>query len=164
MVHMAFDLHPLIVHFPIALLVFYAVLECARFKKLSSQGWYFFVKAVLLVAGTLAAFVAFLTGNIAGENFEDGANEQVMGLHRFFAVTATVVFSIVALLYLLAWLERGVQNVFLKRARAFVESPVMVIPAVLGLIAMVFTGALGAVLVYGPDIDPLVKWIYSLFF
>lgn len=162
---MAFDLHPLIVHFPIALLVFYAVLECARIRKLVSEPWLFFVKAMLVIAGTLAAFVALLTGNIAGENFEDGVNESVMGMHSFFAYTVSLVFAVIAIVYFFAWLERGVKgNVALKRIRSFVESPVMVIPAVLGLIAMVITGALGAVLVYGPDIDPLVNWIYGLFF
>jgi uncharacterized membrane protein len=161
---MAFDLHPLAVHFPIALLVFYAVLECARFKKLTSQKWFFFVKAMLVIAGTLGACVALLTGNIAGENMEGSISEDVMGMHSLFAYTATVIFGVIALLYLLAWISHGVQSRFLKRVRSFVESWVMVIPAVLGLVAIIVIGALGAVLVYGKDIDPVVRWIYSLFF
>jgi len=45
---------------------------------------------------------------------------------------------------------------------ATIESPLLAIPALIGLAAIVVTGALGAAIVYGPDIDPFVKIIYSL--
>lgn len=36
--------------------------------------------------------------------------------------------------------------------------------AALGLVAITITGGLGASIVYGPDVDPVVHFIYSLFF
>jgi len=36
--------------------------------------------------------------------------------------------------------------------------------ALLGLVLIIITGGLGAAIVYGPNVDPFVNFIYSIFF
>ena len=55
------NLHPIFVHFPIALFTLYALLECARFKKLQEQTYYFYLKAFLVITGGLASSAAYIT-------------------------------------------------------------------------------------------------------
>jgi uncharacterized membrane protein len=56
------NIHPIVVHFPIALLTLYGVLECVRWKKVMDFMHAFHVKATLVIAGTLGAIVAYISG------------------------------------------------------------------------------------------------------
>jgi len=76
-------LHPLLVHFPIALVIigFLAEIAFLFFKKetsLSKMGYY------LLIVGTLAAIVAWLTGNFFTTEM-DGAAGKIRESHELFA-------------------------------------------------------------------------------
>lgn len=64
------NIHPLFVHFPIALLTVYAVAELLRFKRLTSQVWWWNVKTLLLGVGLLGGFATLQTGEIAEELIE----------------------------------------------------------------------------------------------
>ena len=64
------NLHPIFVHFPIALLTLYTLCELLRFKKIKDHPAWFYLKAVLIICGTLGAAAALLTG--------DGAKEAVL--------------------------------------------------------------------------------------
>ena len=81
-------LHPMLVHFPIALVIFGFLAELAFlfFKKeisLSKTGYY------LLIAGTLAAVVAWLTGQFFTSEM-DGASGKIKDLHELFATTTLI--------------------------------------------------------------------------
>ncbi len=91
--------HPMLVHFPIALLMIGFIAEFAFlfFKKttcLSFAGFY------LLIFGALAATVAFLTGEFFTSEMS-GAAGDVKGMHELFAsvtlwtALATAVFRII---------------------------------------------------------------------
>ena len=76
-------LHPMLVHFPIALVIFGFLAEIAflYFKKevsLSKMGYY------LLIIGTLSAIVAWLTGNFFTSELE-GAVGKIKDTHELFA-------------------------------------------------------------------------------
>lgn len=76
-------LHPMIVHFPIALIIFGFLAELSRriFKKevwLSKAGFY------LLIFGTLAAIVALLTGELFTSEMS-GAAGAMKEKHELFA-------------------------------------------------------------------------------
>jgi uncharacterized membrane protein len=89
-------LHPMLVHFPIALVIFGFLAELASlfFKKeewLSNAGFY------LLVLGTITALSAWLTGTFFTSPMSDSAGE-IKARHEFFAwltlgslITASVV-------------------------------------------------------------------------
>ena len=85
-------LHPMLVHFPIALVIFGFLAELAFlfFKKeisLNKTGYY------LLIVGTLAAVVAWLTGNFFTSEM-DGASGKIKELHELFA-TITLILLLV---------------------------------------------------------------------
>ena len=78
-------LHPMIVHFPIALLIVGFVSDIAgvvsRREFFSRAGFY------LLIAGTLGVIAAYFSGDMAGEGLaEGGALKQALETHEAAAV------------------------------------------------------------------------------
>lgn len=143
------NIHPIIVHFPIALLTLYAVFELIRFKKVTSQPYWFQIKAILAVLGTLGAYVAAASG-------PDGGGSALKEMHEQFASLTVLIFTIIALAYLLEWF-------FPSKYSNFVHRPYIIIPlAILGLVAVTVTGGLGGALVYGTQFDPFMAPIFKL--
>jgi len=175
------NIHPLFVHFPIGLLAVYSLLELGSYflPNLRRQSWVFSVKAFLLFTGVLAAFVALITGGMAEEIVEGVAsNDFILEVHAPFAAITTALYVVLAAAYLNrvfainGWLDGFVgTNPFLMRLRSvkryltYIILDTWFLPslALVALLGMTITGALGAAIVYGPDVDPLVSFIYRLF-
>lgn len=164
------DLHPLTVHFPIALLSLYSVMEILRLRLLLRQNFWFPTKLILLVIGTAGAFVSLGTGEEAAEAARGNLDPRVLQAHAAFAAAATWVYAVLAGAYLLTWLDRSTPKVrslpagaFLVRLAGWIAlSPLSMVFAVAGLLLMTVVGALGASMVYGPEVDPAVGAIYRL--
>ncbi len=165
------NLHPIFVHFPIALLTLYSLAEFLRFKALRNRAWWFYVKAALVVPGALAAGAAYLTGNMAAEG--TGANSalrQALRAHENWAQATIIIYGAVAAVYLMAFLLRdgfikqdgGYASKLAEAAERVLNSRLVPIFVLLGLLAVTITGALGGSIVYGPDVDPVVKLVYQL--
>jgi len=175
------NIHPVFVHFPIALLVAYSVLELGAyiFPVLRRQAWLFPIKAFLLFTGVITAFTSLATGDIAEGIIEDTSPRAfIIETHSAFAVATSVLYLVLAAAYLNrvfdmnGWFDRiAATNGLLARGWAFKKRlahlildtwllPLVVLAA---LVTMTFTGALGAAIVYGPDIDPVVSYVYHLF-
>ena len=175
------NIHPLFVHFPIGLLVVYSVLELGAYclPALRRQLWVFPAKAFLLFVGVLAAFAALVTGGLAAEGLEgDSVLSPLIEIHAPFAALTTALYLVIAAAYLNrvfdrnGWFNRIVEtNGFLAwgwnakkyLAHLILDTPLLSALALLALVGMTVTGALGAAIVYGPDIDPFVSFIYHLF-
>lgn len=197
------NLHPIFVHFPIALLTLYAVLEIAiplkiKFYKLCKWDrpetsprlaklyqllitpvWNY-IKAFLVIVGTVLALPTLQTGEWAEEKFMSYATDyisfvqseigQLIELHSTFATATVIIFSILAIAYLLrllpllASLPQSVQAVSTKIQNIVLNAYVAPLLALLGIIAITITGALGGAIAHGPDTDPVVQMIYSFFF
>ncbi len=170
------NIHPIFVHFPIALLTIYAIMELLRFKKLSALPYWFYVKAILLITGSVSVFLARYTGEIAEHSIRDKSLHGVIELHSTFALFTFVIFGILALIYIVVWVDREnlgskialsqigtAWNNIVKFAHSMFRSPFMPIMAFIGLIVITTTGALGGAIIYGPDVDPIVQFIYKLF-
>ena len=167
------NLHPILVHFPIALFTLYALLECARFKKLQEQAYYFYLKAFLVITGSLASSAAYITGDMQKDQLPaDAAIRPIVEFHSTWALATITIFAVIALAYLIAWLNRqnvftSIQNQTFRRitsaAHAFTQGWIIVPLALAGLISVTITGALGGSIVYGPNIDPVASFIYRLF-
>ncbi|MFA6414959.1 MAG: DUF2231 domain-containing protein [Candidatus Paceibacterota bacterium] len=174
------NIHPLFVHFPIGLLVVYSVLEIGAYLSptLRRQSWLFSVKAFLLFAGALAAFAALITGGMAEELVEGSGRAYILEVHSPVAGATTLLYLVLAAAYIVrifdekGWSARIVgSNSFLIRvlnvkrylAHLVLDTRVLPVLALLALVGMTVTGALGAAIVYGPGADPFVSFIYHLF-
>mgnify|MGYP000951285919 CR=1 FL=1 len=169
------DIHPIIVHFPIALLAVYSVMELVRAHKLLAEKSWYYIKSAFLILGTLGAFAALSTGENA-EHINRPA-QKIVEMHQVFASASTWIFSILSILYLVGILEnilgdklqtskyeiiRKIWNIKL-RIRNKLFKPVFLIPlAILGLVAIMTTGALGGAMVYGSSADPFVEFVYKI--
>lgn len=166
------DLHPLIVHFPIALLTLYTFCELARFKKLrDNQSWLFF-KSALVVLGVLGAGAALGTGETA--RHINHPTRELVSAHERFAQITTFLFALLAANYALIFLERilasrtsdffvGILRTVSRIRIVIFSAPAVIVVALMGFAALVATGALGGLMVYGPTADPLTSFFNSIF-
>lgn len=158
------NIHPLFVHFPIAMLSAYAVFELLRFKKiLAWQSWRY-IKATLLFIGTLGTFAALATGDSAERYHRDA--RALVNIHSNFGGATTAIFCILSVYYISLLLESvlGGKITFASLRNKIFSPPVIIILALAGLVCVMITGALGGAIAYGPATDPVVQFIYKLFF
>ena len=176
------SLHPILIHFPIAFLSMYAVLECVRFRKVLAWPSYFYIKASLVVFGFCAAVAAYAAGpeglgahswsGYAGVVGSNGRSivRQIINMHSNFATMVLVVFGIIAASYVVVWIQQQYKIEqrawsYLVILAEFIQRPfVIIVLALIGLVAVMITGALGGSIVYGPNVDPIVSFVYNLFF
>ncbi len=159
------NIHPLVVHFPIALLTLYSVLEVLR--RFTKQDFWKPLRAVLVVAGTVGAFASLQTGEIAEHAYGDGMR-NVLEMHALTANISTYIYGFLAILYVIdalqargqlkpyAWLS-SIKNTVLN-------SVIADIGAIIGFALLGLVGALGGILVYGPDADFVTSFVYSMLF
>lgn len=175
------NIHPIFVRFPIALLVLYSILEiCAYLSPaLRRQSWVAGARGFLLVTGALSTFVALATGGMAEDLVRDvNPNGYIIETHSTFAGAATITYLVLLAAYSVrlfdvkGWGDRiaGTNKLmvsiwnFKKRFwYSILDSWLLPALALLWLILLTVTGALGAAIVYGPNIDPAVSFIYHLF-
>ncbi|MFA6445697.1 MAG: hypothetical protein WCW14_00390 [Candidatus Paceibacterota bacterium] len=176
------NIHPVFVHFPIALLTFYALLEILRFNIIKRIPGILSIKFFLLLIGSIGAFLALQTGELAEESFNSESVRSLIETHSTIASITTYVFVILLIGYIVYMINQYRQRKLLSMTVSrldvlnilwkvlvnisdFIMRPsVLVILTILGLVAVTVTGALGGAIVYGPNIDPFVSFVYKLFF
>lgn len=173
------NFHPLFVHFPIALLSFYAICELIRFQKVTERPFWFYLKASFVTAGIVTAEFAAGTGELVQNMFADTPEKHaIVPVHALWAEMTIGVFFILAVSYVTLWVHFDATDFFLKKnprieklwgfltpiARRIIGTPLAPALAVFGLIGVTITGSLGGAMVHGPEIDPIVSSVYHLFF
>ena len=163
------NIHPIFVHFPIAFLTVYAVAELLRFKKLTSQQWWWNTKAIMLLVGVLGGIAALITGNMAEAIVGPSA---LVEMHSTYAFITIVIFAIILFaykiraceLFLPQFVARPIVTHIFRVVSPIARFIFMIAPALalVGLITVTIAGALGGAIAYGPDVDPVVKVVYSL--
>lgn len=160
------DFHPFIVHFPIALLVVYSILEICLIGRKNPDFWNAF-KDWTLAIGLVGAFLSLLTGSIAEENLLVESN--IVEMHELFAQLTTAIFSFLFVARVsLRLLSKKPE--LLENGLGFMRGPVMLANnrfilaglALLGLVSLSLTGALGAALVYGPKGDLIISFVVKI--
>lgn len=128
-------IHPMIVAFPLALLVVSVFLDLiARFRpKLRASA------RLTLYVGTWGAAIATITGLVTHLQYEGTSVAGFIDQHEFMAYITTAIF-----LGLSIWRSRA-----MRRGSDVGGSWVYVALSVAGLVALVLTGALGGNLVFG---------------
>lgn len=131
-------LHPMIIHFPIALLLigFLADIIGVIFKK------EFFTKAgfYLLILGTIGVIAAYISGNIAGEGVEEaGTLKQALENHEHAAQLSLWLMVATAVVRLTIVIAKKYAGIFKYAALALFLA---------GVLSIVRTGYYGGELVY----------------
>ena len=139
------DIHPLVIHYPIAFLTTYAVFELLRFRKLLDLPYWFYIKATLVIVGELGAIstaiFAQISPNLVGESV-------LSDMYKNFIIITAIIFGIISLAYL-KWPK--------------ILRPVVIIPlAVIGLFFIVVAGGLFGATIYGTHFDPFLAPIFKL--
>lgn len=166
---MTYNIHPLFVHFPIALLCVYSLIKVLPFERwFPSVSWKHIERAVLF-GGVVGAFLSLSTGEIA-EHLVNPDNALVE-THAFFATLSTWLYAaLLAGEILVLFRERvmaKVQIAPLNTLLVYVQKvsthpTLSKILAVLALGALVITGVLGGVMVYGVSADPMAGVVMTL--
>jgi len=129
-------LHPMVVHFPISLLLFAAFLELFTIGKKDSK-----LRAgisALVVAGAIAAVISAVFGFLLAEN--EGLEGQLVNLHRWTGI-ATALLSLVVLYFLLKKRKTNhTSYIRIYRGSLFITA-----------FTVIITGHLGASLTHGED-------------
>jgi len=169
------DLHPVFVHFPIAFLTVYALMEFVRFKIGKSNFW-LYTKASLLFVGVAGSLPAYKTGEIAEDlNVPSLYSKNLVEIHATFAKGTLVFFGVLTAIYFVLVIQRNEKiksflpsfvNALTTALSKIYYSPfggiVMILLATGGLILLTITGGLGGLIVYGPDADPLARFLYEV--
>lgn len=174
------ELHPILVHFPLALLITSVALDIAsvwirRLGLSQAATW-------CLVLGVPGAGMALLSGWISERGIEATAPPQLLHLHKVFAVLATLVFGTLLFVRLI-WLMPRLMGAFgviapraqptlaaaqqrLREALPGLDAPqpsrtllaTYIVFSLGGLVLLAVTGYLGGALVYDHGVGiPLIR-------
>ncbi len=172
------DFHPIIVHFPIALLTIYSLMELIRPKILQNNETWFYIKTIFIIIGTIGALFALTSGDIAAHQYTNNELEPLIDTHEGFAGAATKLFFVMSITYILTFINRKYKKyitrayngklaklwqILIKIKNIIHMTPIIYIIAIAGLILITITGALGGALIYGPDTDPLIQLVHNIF-
>ena len=167
------NIHPVLVHFPIALLTFYSIFECFRFRKLIESREWFYIKATFLFLGGLGALASAATGDYGKHLYP--AARSIIGVHENFAIATIAVFGILALIYMGTFIDylfgtsirqsayAGAWESIMEVGRPLFTAPLLISMAIVGLVLLLVTGALGGSVVYGVASDPMTQLVNQLF-
>ncbi|MDO5510896.1 MAG: DUF2231 domain-containing protein [Weeksellaceae bacterium] len=130
-------LHAMIVHFPIALLIFGFFTEVIHFiwkKKFFADAAFF-----LLLFGSLGSLAAYISGNLAGEGMEEGSLEAAIETHEQAAMITVILAVVTLVVYIYSyWKKAFPRNVRIIGLVFFAAT----------VITVARTGYLGGQLVY----------------
>ena len=163
----------MLVHFPIALLTIYALMEVLSYLFFRASTTALRVKGFLVIVGAASSVPTIVSGlMIKGQFMGDERLAQTVQTHQYFAFSTLILFSFLALIYAVLFLQESPwqHRLATKRwwvilqAKAVCYQKTVLLPslALIGLCLVTMTGALGGGLVYGPEIDPMVSFIYRL--
>ncbi len=166
---MNYNIHPIIVHFPIALLTIYSLIKILPVRKWFRNFAWHDVEVALLVFGVLGAMASNSTGEIAEHLVKPP--HKLVETHAAFASATTWMYGLLLAGEILAWLKNKLLNNQKFTTYEKYTNPIIVILqnkfvvillAVAGLIAVFITGLLGGVMVYGVTADPLAPFVLNL--
>ncbi len=162
---MTYNLHPLFVHFPIALLVVFSFIKILPLAKKFPQVAWRQIERLLLVVGLAGASVALYTGEIAESLVQP--NHQLVEMHSTFADISVALYCILLAGELLAFIISKYPSIqsatALSKLSNLLNNKIFgAIIALLALGAITVTGILGGVMVYGTSADPFAATILSV--
>jgi len=166
---MTYNLHPIFVHFPIALLSLYSVLAILPFRKWFPRVNWRDILFVLLVTGFFGAYLSSVTGEVAEHIVR--VDRSILNAHTFFAAASMWFYGLLFLGEALRVLDQKIKKItiisfaftFIDKVRNILQNRVIIfLLAIFGFISIFITGLLGGVMVYGTSADPLAPVVLRL--
>lgn len=167
---MQYNIHPIIVHFPIALLFLYAIIKILPLQKWLPKVAWRDIERVLLLFGVLGAFAALATGDTAEHLVRP--NRQLVDMHSNFGAASAWIFGALLVGEIAAIFNTYKDRIssswqWLLQLSLFLEKILCnkifsIILAIVGLIAIAITGLLGGVIAYGLTADPVAPFVVKL--
>jgi uncharacterized membrane protein len=139
--------HPLIVHFPIALLIvagIFAILYVFSDKTIYKELLFW-----NLIIGTIGLYGAIITGIIASNTIVHNEEiHEIMTIHKYFGLTSTILFTILSL-----WL------ILRKSKLVAIEQRIFTFIIIVCIVVMTYGSFLGGKMVYekGAAVKPMEK-------
>lgn len=164
-----YNIHPIFVHFPIALLCIYSLIKLIPLYKWVPKVAWKDIERVLLVLGVLGALVSSATGETAEHLVK--VNRQILNMHSLFAgISISTYAALLAgevLVFLTPFLARytylnSIRNTLTSIQKLLTSRFISSTLSIIGLVAISLTGLLGGILVYGTTADPFAKVILQL--
>lgn len=167
---MTYNIHPIFVHFPIALLFLYSLIKILPFQKWFPKVSWKHIENAMLFVGVAGAFIALYTGSTASRLIHP--NRQLVSIHSMFASIATLLYCLIVLgeilSYLIPVIIPKLNSPKFTNFLVFIQN-ILISPfvskslALLGLIAISLTGLLGGAMVYNTTADPMTGIILHMF-
>lgn len=162
-------IHPLLVHFPVAMLSLYGILEITSGFPIIRKFDLRITKLILATVGTLGGILASLSGEAIEHSFSGLHN--LVEMHSTWATLTNFLGIVTVVLLVISYftptLLQKFSSGFITQIINFINSItrhrwIIVLLALCIIISITVTGALGAVIVHGPQVDPVVNAIYTL--
>lgn len=166
---MTYNIHPILVHFPIALLLIYSFIKIVPFKRWFPNVSWKHIEIALLVFGVLGAFVASSTGELAEELVNP--DRQLVEMHSVFAAASTWFYGLILVGEILSLINPfiilkfnipPITKLLVYIQQILTNEILSILLAFLGLIAITVTGLLGGVMVYGLTADPIAPIVLQI--
>ncbi len=160
---MTYNIHPIFVHFPIALLCVYSLIRVVPFHRWFPSVSWKHIERALLFFGVLGAGASLYTGEIAEHLVKPP--RDIVEMHAGFAVATTWIYGALLLGEILSmWKTLSAKFSFLVVVANILTHRVFGrVLAIAGFAAITITGLLGGVLVYGLSADPfaaiVLRWL-----
>ena len=166
---MVYNIHPIIVHFPIALLFLYSIIKIIPFSKWWSNVSCKHIERALLFVGVLGAIAALLTGDVARELVQPDAKltdaHETFAYLSFFIYGALLVGELIAIFkfkYLIGLKSEKTKILLFFLERIFSDKIISKLLAFIGFVSIILTGMLGGVMVYGLSADPFAGVVLKM--
>lgn len=159
------NLHPIIVHFPIACLVLYTALEVVSFFKKNREEKLSFTKMFLLVVGIIWTALALQSGEVAQDIV---GRSELIHQHEEFAEMTYKIYLIILFIYIITRetvLLRFKSPILTKISSVIgylKKYGIVVLLSLIWLVLLTIVGALWGAISHGPAVDPIVQYIYTL--
>lgn len=140
------DLHPLVVHYPIAFLTTYVAFEVLRIKKLTDLPGWFYIKKAILILGELSAVATLLLITLFSGSTTAGGGDIVESYRTFLTITV-IIFGFISLAYIRVWPR-------------VLKSSVIIPLSIIGLFFIVVSGGLYGATIFGLHYDPYLAPVF----
>ncbi|MBY0376675.1 hypothetical protein K2P96_01750 [Patescibacteria group bacterium] len=164
---MTYNIHPIFVHFPIALLFLYSIVAILPLVKWLPKISWKDIKFFLLVIGFLGALTALYTGDIAKDLVHP--NHALVEAHSAFGFYSTCLYGLLLLGELAHFLnglnlsmDSSLRKFSMPIEKFLYDNIFTKFLCLLGFIGITLTGMLGGIIAYGLSADPLAPLVLHL--